>query len=78
MQKELQTAYQRWELASFGDERPSVVARRTAHEEAVQQAQAMMPKPEELAAIRNAAQQEGYEAGRAARAERRADQAPVG
>jgi flagellar assembly protein FliH len=65
MQKELQTAYQRWELASFGDERPSVVARRTAQEEAVQKAQAMMPKPEELAAIRNAAQLEGYEAGRA-------------
>jgi flagellar assembly protein FliH len=65
MQKELQTAYQRWELASFGDERPSVVARKTAHDEAVQQAKAMLPKPEELAAIRNAAQLEGYEAGRA-------------
>jgi flagellar assembly protein FliH len=64
MQKELQTAYQRWELASFGDERPSVVARRTAHDEAAQQAQAMLPKPEELAAIREAARAEGYHAGR--------------
>ncbi len=27
--KELQTAYQRWEMNSFGDERPSVVAKRT-------------------------------------------------
>jgi flagellar assembly protein FliH len=28
--KELQSAYQRWEMTSFGDERPSVVAQRAA------------------------------------------------
>ena len=28
--KELQSAYQRWEMASFGDDRPSVVAKRPA------------------------------------------------
>jgi flagellar assembly protein FliH len=30
MSKEFQTAYQRWEMTSFGDERPSVVAQREA------------------------------------------------
>jgi flagellar assembly protein FliH len=36
MSKEFQTAYQRWEMTSFGDERPSAVAQR----EAAQKAQA--------------------------------------
>lgn len=70
MQKELQTAYQRWELASFGDERPSVVARRSAEQQAAQQAAAqaaaLVPSAEELAAIREAARAEGYAAGQAA------------
>jgi flagellar assembly protein FliH len=65
MQKELQTAYQRWELASFGDERPSVLARRAAEENATAQAAAMMPTPQELAAIREAARNEGFEQGKA-------------
>jgi flagellar assembly protein FliH len=63
MQKELQTAYQRWELASFGDERPSTLARRAAEEQAAAQAAAMMPTPQELAAIREAARAEGFEQG---------------
>ena len=54
--KELQTAYQRWEMNSFGDERPSVVAKRP-------------PPPEplsdiELDAIRAAAHEEARQAGR--------------
>ena len=30
--KEQQSAYQRWEMASFGDERPSTLARRAAEQ----------------------------------------------
>lgn len=66
MQKEQQTAYERWELASFGDDRPSVVARRVAEQQAAQQAAAAVPSGAELAAIREAARAEGYAAGQAA------------
>ncbi|SFG57261.1 flagellar assembly protein FliH [Duganella sp. CF458] len=85
--KEKQTAYQRWELQSFGDSRPSMVAQREREEaevraalaaEAAAQAeveqaeyaaeQAPAPAPdypsdEELAAIREEARQQGYDAG---------------
>jgi flagellar assembly protein FliH len=63
MQKELQTAYQRWEMASFGDQRPSTIARRAAEE-----APPAIPLPteQELAAIREAARAEGAAQGRAA------------
>ncbi len=57
--KELQSAYQRWEMNSFGDERPSVVARRPPPPE--------LPDPVDLAAIREearlAGEQEGHAAG---------------
>ena len=84
--KEQQTAYQRWELRSFGDSRPSVVAQREreqeearaiAAEEAAAQAEVQeaeysegeqtrapdYPSDEELAAIREQARQQGYDAG---------------
>jgi len=84
--KEQQTAYQRWELRSFGDTRPSVVAQREreqeearaiAAEEAAAQAEVQeaeysaaepapapdYPTEEELAAIREQARQQGYDAG---------------
>jgi flagellar assembly protein FliH len=71
----MQTAYQRWEMASFGDERPSSVARRSAEQQAQEQAQAAtlaqelaikLPTAEELEAIREAARAEGHAEGRAA------------
>lgn len=83
--KEKQTAYQRWELQSFGDTRPSIVAQREREEEearaiAAEEAAALAeveqaeytaehapapdyPSDEELAAIREEARQQGYEAG---------------
>ncbi|WP_426336281.1 flagellar assembly protein FliH [Pseudoduganella sp. R-31] len=83
--KEKQTAYQRWELQSFGDARPSVVAQREREEaevraalaaEAAAQAEVEQaeyaaepapapeyPSEEELAAIREEARQQGYDAG---------------
>jgi len=83
--KEKQTAYQRWELQSFGDTRPSIVAQREREEEearaiAAEEAAAMAeveqaeyeaehapapdyPTEEELAAIREEARQQGYDAG---------------
>jgi flagellar assembly protein FliH len=83
--KEQQTAYQRWELQSFGDSRPSVVAQRERVEEeeraaAAEEAAAVAeveeaeyetgpaaeldyPSEEELAAIREQARQQGYDAG---------------
>jgi len=83
--KEKQTAYQRWELQSFGDTRPSIVAQREREEEearaiAAEEAAAMAeveqaeyeaehapapdyPTDEELAAIREEARQQGYDAG---------------
>ncbi len=56
--KELQTAYQRWEMNSFGDERPSVVAKRPPEPE--------LPSEETLAAIREEARLIGYDEGHAA------------
>ncbi len=70
--KELQTAYQRWEMTSFGDERPSVVAaRKPPPEEVVVQEEAAPPPPDypteqELAAISEQARLEGYQDGLAA------------
>jgi flagellar assembly protein FliH len=68
--KELQSAYQRWEMASFGDDRPSVVASRAP----VPTAPLAPPPPpppdwpseEELAAIREEARLAGHEEGRGA------------
>jgi flagellar assembly protein FliH len=58
-----QSAYQRWEMTSFGDERATAAAAR------VQQAQiaAAIPLPtlEEIEAIHEAARQEGYAEGHA-------------
>jgi flagellar assembly protein FliH len=69
----MQTAYQRWEMASFGDERPATLAKRAADQAAEVQAQALaqeialkLPTAEELDAIREAARAEGYAEGQAA------------
>lgn len=74
--KEQQSAYQRWEMASFGDERPSTLARRAA--EAAQAppmapagdvdagetvSHSMLPSVEELEAMREAARDEGFVQG---------------
>ena len=56
--KELQSAYQRWEMASFGDERPSVVAKRPQP--------VALPTEETVAGIREEARLIGYEEGHAA------------
>jgi flagellar assembly protein FliH len=76
--KELQSAYQRWEMTSFGDERPSTLAQRAAAREAAAAAVPVraepepymppaplipMPTVEEIEAIREAARQEGYAEG---------------
>ncbi len=83
--KEKQTAYQRWELQSFGDSRPSMLAQREREEQqaraiAAEEAAALAeveqaqydaepapapdyPTEEELAAIREEARQQGYDAG---------------
>lgn len=71
--KEQQSAYQRWEMASFGDERPSTLARRAAETAAaapapVDTAPALppgfsLPSVEELEAMREAARQEGFAQG---------------
>lgn len=73
--KELQSAYQRWEMTSFGDERPSVQAQRAAEAAAAAaaarayepppppQPAIAMPTAEELEAIRAAAREEGYAEG---------------
>jgi len=74
--KEFQSAYQRWEMTSFGDERPSAQAQRAAeaaaaaaaaraHEPPPQQQQLtiQLPTAEELEAIRAAARDEGYAEG---------------
>ncbi len=53
--KEMQTAYQRWEMNSFGDERPSTVAKRPPPPEP--------PSDELLAAIREEARQAGFDQG---------------
>lgn len=78
--KEQQSAYQRWEMTSFGDNRPSTLAQRIAEQEAAAAAavpasidlppQIALPSVEELEAMREAARQDGYaqglEEGRAA------------
>lgn len=58
--KEQQTAYQRWEMRSFGDTRPSVVAQREREEE-----QARSVAAEEAAAQAEVAEAEYSEAGQA-------------
>jgi flagellar assembly protein FliH len=76
--KDLQSAYQRWEMTSFGDERPSAVAQRQAERAAAEAARAAMAPPpppaapaipmptvEEIEAIREAARQEGFAQGHA-------------
>jgi flagellar assembly protein FliH len=71
----MQSAYQRWEMASFGDERPSTVAKRSADQQLQDQAQAAalaqelaikLPTAEELEAIREAASADGHAEGLAA------------
>lgn len=79
--KEQQSAYQRWEMASFGDDRPSTLAQRIAAAEAQAAPSAppqivdlppqiALPSVEEIEAMREEARQEGYaqglEEGRAA------------
>jgi flagellar assembly protein FliH len=72
--KEFQSAYQRWEMTSFGDERPSAQAQRAAEAAAAAAAARAyeppppvqtipMPTAEELEAIRAAAREEGYAEG---------------
>ena len=74
--KEQQSAYQRWEMASFGDERPSTLARRAAEAAAPPSARPgsagahpalppeyNLPSVEELEAMREAARQEGFAQG---------------
>ena len=54
----MQSAYQRWEMNSFGDERPSVVARRPPAP--------VLPSAEEVGAISEQARELGYQEGREA------------
>ena len=71
--KEFQSAYQRWEMTSFGDERPSARAQREAEAAAAAAAarayepppQPAIPMPtvDEIEAIRAAAREEGYAEG---------------
>lgn len=56
--KEKQTAYERWEMTSFGDERPSVVAKRPPPVE--------LPTQAMVEAIKEEARLAGYEEGHAA------------
>jgi flagellar assembly protein FliH len=65
--KELQSAYQRWEMASFGDNRPSVVARNAPPPVVALPPELIPPTEAEIAAIREAAHADGeaigFEAG---------------
>lgn len=69
--KEQQSAYQRWEMTSFGDERPSTLARRAAMAPGPAPApepietvpHVALPTAEELEAIREQARAEGYAEG---------------
>lgn len=71
--KEQQSAYQRWEMTSFGDERPSTQARRAAMapppapEPVAHPVELVphiaLPTAEELEAIREQARAEGYAEG---------------
>jgi flagellar assembly protein FliH len=65
MPKEMQSAYQRWEMNSFGDERPSVVAKRVLEPVPPPAPVIELPTAEEVAAIYDQARREGYEEGRA-------------
>ncbi len=56
--KEQQTAYQRWEMNSFGDERPSVVAKRPPPPPPIE-----LPSEEFLESLREQARQEGFVQG---------------
>ena len=56
--KELQSAYQRWEMNSFGDERPSVVAKRPPPPE--------LPSEDLIAGIQEEARLIGYDEGHTA------------
>lgn len=87
--KEQQTAYQRWEMTSFGDERPSAVAAREAAERVRAQAARAAATPvapppawpteAELAALREQARADGHAEGLAAgRAEGRAEALALG
>jgi flagellar assembly protein FliH len=62
--KELQSAYQRWEMNSFGDDRPSAVASRAAVPPPPPVPQG--PSAEELGLIREQARMDGHEEGHAA------------
>lgn len=66
MANDHQPAYRRWELASFGDERPSTVARRAAEEQAQATQLLNLPTEQELSEIRENARIEGYHEGLAA------------
>jgi flagellar assembly protein FliH len=57
----MQSAYQRWEMASFGDDRPSSVAKRPAAPAAPV---IELPSEETLAAIREEARLAGFDQGR--------------
>lgn len=59
--KEQQSAYQRWEMNSFGDERPSVVAKRPKPPPPID-----LPTADTVAAIREEARLIGYEEGHGA------------
>lgn len=61
--KEQLSAYQRWEMTSFGDERPSSVAKRAAAAASPSVPMAPMVTAEEAERIRHNAAQEGYAAG---------------
>ena len=61
----MQSAYQRWEMNSFGDERPSVVAKRAPTVAAPLAPTVALPTADEIEAIYEQARREGYEEGRA-------------
>jgi flagellar assembly protein FliH len=65
MPKEMQSAYQRWEMNSFGDERPSVVAKRVPEPVIAPEPVVVLPTADDVAAIYDQARREGYEEGRA-------------
>jgi flagellar assembly protein FliH len=66
MDKTMQTAYQRWEMTSFGDERKAAPQELPAAPPAPPEPQFQLPTAEELEAIRAAARAEGYDEGHAA------------
>jgi flagellar assembly protein FliH len=59
--KEMQSAYQRWEMTSFGEERES--ARRAAAAPTAPEPMVQLPTQAEVDAIREAARQQGYAEG---------------